>query len=217
MKRIQIAILILLIPLCCVAFAALVKTTSIVELDPWGYIAAGTLDVGAAGDISDSYSTLLVVEIVYADDDTQDGVEVSIEVSYADDDWTLLTGTPFTTETDNNGATSTLDGAVSATDTVISLIAGGNFNVNGQKWFILDGTDVTDSESVRTKSAAGNDITICHDTVANHNTGSTVWNIVQERIIPIPAAFAFVRVLINNTDADADIYYTTRLLKVTGL
>ena len=214
MKRIRIAILLLLIPLCCVAFAALTKTTSIVELDAWKIIDAGLLDVGNAGDISGSYDTILYLEIAYTDIDGQDGVEVSIEVSYGDDDWTLLT--TFTTLILAGGAeTTTLNGAVTAGDTVITLTDASGFDVNGQKWFIEDGT-VANSESVRTKSEAGGTVTLCHDMLRNHDNSETVWEFVHEYIIPIPAAFAFVRVIINNVDANADIHYTTRISKVQG-
>ena len=216
MKRIRLAILFLLILLCSVAFAALVKTTSIVELDPWEYIAAGTLDVGAAGDISGSYETILYLEIAYTDADAQDGVDVSIEVSYGDDDWTLLTK-PFTTPAGAAQNTTTLDGNVTAGDTVISLIDASGMQTPGQKWFIYGSAFQYQSESVRIKSANVNDVTLCHDVIRSHTTGQTVWEIVHEYVISIPAGFAYVRVLINNTDANADIYYTTRISKVTGL
>lgn len=214
MKCLKLAILLLLIPLCCVAFAALAKTTAIVELDPWQLVVGATLDVGAAGDISDSYDTLLYLEIAYADAQTQDGVDVSIEVSYGDDNWTLLTK-PFTTPL-RATETSTLDGAVFNTDVNILLIDGSKFDKNGQKWFIEDSTPA-DSESVRTKDSTVHDISICKDLLRGHDTGTSVWDVVYEYIIPIPAGFAYVRVLINNTDADADIYYTTRISKVTSL
>ncbi len=216
MKRLRLAILLLLIPLCCIAFAALTKTTTIVELDAWGVVDAGKLDVGAAGDISDSYDNILYLEIAYASTNGQDGVDVSIEVSYGDDDWTLLT-LPFTTPSLAGGAeTTTLDGNANAGSTVISLIASAGFDVNGQKWFIENGAAAL-SETVRTKSENANDVTICHDLLRNQDTGDSVWEVVHEYVLPIPAGFAYVRVLINNTDADADIYYTTRLSKVTGL
>ncbi|HEB28404.1 MAG TPA: hypothetical protein ENI05_11625 [Porticoccus sp.] len=216
MKRLKLAILLLLIPLCCVAFAALTKTTSIVELDPWQAVAAATLDVGNAGDISGSYDTILYLEIAYTDTDAQDGVEVSIEVSYGDDDWTLL-AKPFTTPI-GQADTTTLDGVEVAGQTVISVIDGSNIGSPGQKWFIEDNSgNPEESESVRTKSAAANDITICHDLIRSHADLDPVWSIVHEYILPIPASFAYVRVLINNTDANARIHYTTRLSKVTGL
>ncbi len=215
MKRIILSILFLLILCVSVAFAALTKTTSIIVLDDWQIIDAGILDVGNAGDISGSYDTILYLEIAYTDIDAQDGVEVFIEVSYGDDDWTLLT--TFTTPTLVPGSeTTTLNGAVTAGDTAITLTDPSGFTVKGRKWFIEDGTEAS-SESVRTKSVAGDDVTLCHDVLRNHDNTENVWEFVHEYILPIPASFAFVRVIINNVDANADIHYTTRISKVTGL
>ncbi len=215
MKRIAIAILLLLIPLCCVAFAALSKTTSIIELDAWTNVTTAEMVAGVAGDISDSYETILYLEIAYSDADAQDGVGVSIEVSYGDDDWTLLSA-PFITPTGAAQNTATLDGEASATDTIVDVSSATGLNTAAQKWFIEDAAEST-SESVRTVSVATNAITIAQDLMRTHATGRPVWEIVHEYIFPIPASFAFVRVLINNTDANADIFFTTRLSKVTGL
>ena len=215
MKRLKLAILLLLIPLCCVAFAALVKTTTIVELDPWQAVAAATLDVGSAGDISGSYSTLLYLEIAYADNTAQDGVEVSIEVSYGDDDWTLLTPT-FTTPADTPAIDTINDATSNPGDTTVILTGGADdFDLPGRKWFIKEAT-AANSESVRTKSGSGT-ITICQDLIRGHTNGASCYDYVFEQIIPIPTSFAYVRVLINNVDGAAPIYYTTRLSKVTGV
>ncbi len=215
MKRIRLAILFLLIPLCCVAFAALVKTTSIVELDAWTEVLAGDLGVGLAGNVSDSYETILYLEIAFTSGNANDGVEVSIEVSYGDDNWTLLTPV-FTTFDAASGPSDTIvDGGVTAGDTVCELDDGTFlFDDPGHKWFVDDGSN---SETVRTKSAIGTAITLCHDFQFNHANATPVWHTVYERVIPIPAAFAFVRVIINNVDANANIHYTTRISKVTGL
>ena len=215
MKRIALSILFLLILCVSVAFAALTKTTSIVELDPWQAVAAATLDVGNAGDISGRYSTILYLEIAYADNTAQDGVEVSVEVSYGDDDWVLLTPA-FTTPADTP-ATDTINDATSdAGDTTVILTGGADdFDLIARKWFIKEGT-AANSESVRTKSGTGT-ITICQDLIRGHTNGASVYDYVFEQVFLIPTSFAYVRVLINNVDAAAPIYYTTRLSKVTGL
>lgn len=217
MKQIRIAILLLLIPLCCVAFAALSKTSTIVELDAWQGVSSASLVVGTAGDISGSYETIIYLEIAYTEDaKAQSGVEVIIEVSYGDDNWTLITGTPFTTPSATAPTATTLDGAVTAGETSIELVSAAGVNTNGQKWFILDDT-AANSESVRTSSVNTNTVTICHDAIRNHDTGLVVFLTVHEYVLSIPTAFAFVRVLINNTDGDAQVHFTTRLSKVTSL
>ena len=218
MKRISIAFVFLLIPLCCIAFAALTKTTAIDEVDAWQKVPAGTLVVGAAGDISGSYSTLLYFEIAYADTDAQDGVDVRIEVSYGDDDWTLLTGTPFTTPARGGQAATNIVGGFVAGETVIELSDATNeeYDTPGQKWFIEEGVE-GNSESVRTKSADGDDVTICQDLLRNHGDLTDVWAIVHDYVIPVPTSFAFVRVTVNNTDANADIFWTNRVSVVSSL
>ncbi len=214
MKRVRLAILFLLILLCSIAFAALTKTTSIVELDAWNETTALRVDVGNAGNISGSYDTILYLEIAYADADAQDGVGVSIEVSYGDDDWTLLT--EFTTPQKSGGDTVTISGAVTAGDTTVTLTDGTTSGEEGRKWFIRDAT-IANSESVRSKSEAANTVTLCHDLLRNHANATVTWQTVYEYIFPIPAAFAYVRVLINNTDANAVVIWTSRISKVTAL
>ncbi len=198
-----------------VALAALAKTTSIAELDAWQKVAAGTLDVGAAGDIHLSYDTILYLEIAYADTDDQEGVVVIVEVSYGDDDWTLLTK-PFITPaalTDDDD----LDGQVFSDGETITLSDITAFGNLGAKLFIENAGAPGSSESVRVQSVAGNVITLCQDLLRNHADAVFVYDEVYEYIFSIPASFAYVRVLINVTDVDSDIYYTTRLSKVTGL
>ncbi len=210
MKRIRLAILILLIPLCCIAFAALTKTTSIGDID-WIVVLAGDYSVDSPIDISGSYDTILYLEIAYTDNDSQDGVDVQIGVSYGDDNWVLLT--EFTTPSgDGNGAI--LDGAVNAGGTTVTLDGATNFVTPGQKFFIDDDDE---SESVRIKSEADDTITLCHDLKDNHAHTTPAWAEVYEIVIPIPAAFAYVRVLIFNVDANADIHYLTWSSKVTAL
>ena len=207
--------LILFLILYSVARAALTKTTSIVEVDAWQSVGAGTLDVGAAGDISGSYNTILYLEIAYADTAAQDGVDVTVEVSYGDDNWTLLSS--FTTPSGGTLISTQLSGEELEGQTVVELNDMTDFADLGLKWFIEDDDGDEDSESVRTKAISGSNLTLCHDTLRGHDYTDNCWGIVHERIIPIPATFAYVRVLINNTDADADVFYTTRISKVTAL
>ncbi len=216
MKRIALSILFLLILCVSVALAALTKTTAVDVIDDWQLVAAATLDVGNAKSISSAYDAILYVEIVYAHDNAQDGVGVIVEGSYGDDNWTLLAD--FTTEGINPSGSDTLNGEEAAGQTIVTLDARVTFDTPGQKWFIVDGT-VANSESVRTKATSGGaqDLELCHDLLRTHADVSVVWDVVVERVIPIPAAFAYVRVIINNTDANAPIYYTTRLSQVTGL
>jgi hypothetical protein len=194
---------------------ALTKTTSILQLDAWQVVSAGTLVDGAVGTVSDSFDTVLYLEIAPVSTNATDGVEAMVEVSYADDDWMQLTTVKGTAET---VATTTLnDAAATAGDPDITLTsAGADFNVVGRKWFIKDAT-AGNSESVRTKSVATNTVTLCQDLLRTHADGSDVYDRVDEWTIAIPFAVAKVRVLLNNVDADCDCMFTTRLSKVTAL
>ncbi len=214
MKRIMLSIMFLLILCVSVAFAALSKTTTIVELDPWQEVAATTLVVGNAGNISDSYATILYLEVAYNAPTAQDGIDVIVEVSYGDDNWTLLTA--FSTPAQGIQSTIFTNGAVTAGDSTVLLDDATAFLSPGTKWFFEDTTHNL-SESVRTKSEDTNTVTLCHDLLRNHGDVQDVWAAVYEYIIPIPAAYAYVRVLIYNSDADANVSFTTRISKVTSL
>ncbi len=215
MKRIILALTLLLLLLIQPLPGAITKTTAIDTIDAWQALAAATLAVGNADDISGSYQTKLYLEIAYTNANAQAGVDVLVEISYADDDWVLLTR--FTT-TGDTPATTTLNGAVTATDASIILTDAttGDFDVPARKWFIVDGT-VANSESVKTVVNAVHTVTLAQDVIRSHNTALNVWDYVYERTISIPMPAAYVRVLINNVDADAQIHWTTRVSKVTGI
>ena len=91
--------------LCASAQAALTMTTSIDELDAWQAVTAATAAEGTADSISDSYATILYIEMAIIEAVENAGVEFIIEISYADDNWTKLAGfssikdTPATTQT----------------------------------------------------------------------------------------------------------------------
>lgn len=197
--------------------AALTVTTSIDEIDAWQAVTEGTLVTGTADSVSDSYRTILYIEVALTDTDAQAGCTVIIEVSYADDNWMKLVEFQGTAETpaasDVNDASSTAGDAY----LILTDSATGDFDVPGRKWFVLDGT-VGNSESVRTQSNANPDtVTLCQDTLRNHAEEVVVWDRVDDWVVSIPFGVAYVRTLINNTDADAQVHFTTRISKVTGL
>jgi len=202
--------------LCSLCYGALTKTTSIDEIDAWQKVDAGTLVVGNADAVSDSYDTLLYIEVALTDADAQAGCTVIVEVSYADDDWVELV--PFNGTAETPAATTINDGTVTAGDTTITLTDAttGDFDVPGRKWFILDGT-VGNSESVKTVVNATHTVTLCQDLLRNHADSLNVYDRVDEWTVSIPLGASYVRTLIHNSDADADVHFTTRISKVTGL
>lgn len=195
---------------------ALTKTTSIDQIDAWQAVTAGTLVVGTADAINDSYNTLLYVELAPIEAVATDGAEVIVEVSYGDDDWVQIATVKATAETP---ATTTLnDAAANAGDTSITLTDAttGDFDVPGRKWFIKDGT-IGNSESVRTVVNSTHTVTLCQDLMRSHADSLNVYDRVDEWVFEIPMAASYVRTIINNVDADCDVAFTTRISKVTAL
>lgn len=196
--------------------AALTMTTSIDEVDAWQAVTEGTLVAGNADSISDSFCTILYIEVALTDTDAQAGCDVIIEVSYADDNWMKLVEFQGTAETP---ATTTIsDATVTAGDTDITLADAttGDFDVPGRKWFIVDGT-VANSESVKTQVNTTHTVTLLQDLMRSHANSLNVWDRVDEWVVSVPFGVAYVRTLINNTDADAQVHFTTRISKVTKL
>jgi len=196
--------------------AALTKTTAFDTIDAWQALAAGTIVAGTPEDVSGSFSTIIYIEVALTTAAAQAGCDVIVEISYADDDWMELTTFQGTAETP---ATTTINDAdVVATDTSLTLTDAttGDFDVPGRKWFIVDGT-VANSESVKTQVNAVHTVTLLQDLMRNHANGLSVWDRVDEWSISIPFGAAYVRVLINNTDADAGVHWRSFCSKVTAL
>ena len=201
---------------CSVAQGALTKTTTLDIIDNWQLVATSTLVEGNAEDISSSYSTVIYIEVALTSAAAQSGCDIEIEISYADDNWVKFLPLKGTAETP--AATTLNDGAATAGDTTITLTDAttGDFDVPGRKWFILDGP-VANSESVKTKVNATHTVTLCQDLLRSHADSLAVYDRVDEWAIAIPMAASYVRVLINNTDADATVHFTSRVSKVSGL
>ena len=197
--------------------AAPTKTTSFDTIDAWQALAVATLAVGNAEDISGSYFTIVYVEVGLTHANAQSGVNVEIEISYADDDWIKLIA--FTGNAETPATTDVNDASSKDGDAYMILVdsATGDFDVPGRKWMVVDGT-VANSESFKTQSNANPDtVTLCQDTMRNHAKSLACWDRVDEWPIIIPIGAAFVRVLVNNTDADATVHWRSYISKVTAL
>ena len=212
-----LVIVLVLAGLVSATYAALTKSTTLATPhDDWQLVSPETVVDGVAYDVSGSYDTILYIEAALGEATASDGVEISVEISYADDDWTKLTQFKGTAETP---AASTLnDAAATAGDADITLTdaTAGDFAVKMRKWFILEGT-VANSESVKTKANSTHTVTLCQDLIRSHTNGATVVDRVDEWCVRVPMAAAFVRVIVYNPDADCDAYFTSRVSKVTSL
>ena len=221
MRWTLVSLVCLVLGLICVmpahkTMAALTMTTAIDEIDAWAAVTAGTMREGTADSISDSYKTILYIEVALIEAVAQDGVTVIVEVSYADDNWMEFIS--FTGTGETPATTQTAEDPTVAGDTTVTLddSATGDFDVVGRKWFIKDGT-IGNSESVRTLSDNANVVTLCQDTMREHAVDSDCYDRVDEWVVNIPLGCAYVRVLVNNTDGDSDVASTTRISKVTAL
>ena len=174
--------------------------------------------VGTPDQISDSYATIVYIEVADIEAVAQEGVTVIVEVSYADDLWMKLVEFKGTAQTggaddlDEGGGATAGDATITLTDATTD-----DFDIVGRKWLIWDTGAVANSESVRTVSVAGNVVTLAQDLLNNHDDAEPVYDLVDEWVISIPFGVAWVRVLVNNTDADCDVASTTRISKVTAL
>jgi len=199
--------------------AALTKTAAFTVVDNWNAQGAATMEIGTPYDLSGSFgNALLVIEIAYTDVQAQAGVDIIVEISYATDElWaplpggtiTTLGGTAVADDLDEGGGTAPGDGTVTLTDAT-------GFDTVGQVWFIID-TTLADSEVVRTVSEAGEVVTLAEGMKNAHADAEVTWSIVRQHTFSIPFAAAFVRVSYNNTDADSDIHYHSRILEVTAI
>ncbi len=196
--------------------AAIIVTTAFDTIDAWQALAAGTLAVGNAEDVTD-YGKIVCIEVALTDTDAQAGVNVIVEGSYADDDWMTIVEFVGTAETP--ATTDVNDASSTAGDAYMILVdsATGDFDVPGRKWFVVDGT-VANSESFRTQSNTDPDtVTLCQDTMRNHANSLACWDRVDDWIVRIPKEFAYVRILVNNTDADAGVHWRSFVVKASEL
>lgn len=195
---------------------ALTKTTSVDTVDVWTNVPAGTLVTGADKDISASYNTLLYIQVALVEAVAQSGCTVMAEVSYTGNDWVKFFEVTGTAETP---ATTTVnDAAVNAGDTSLTLTNAttGDFGVPGRLWYIKDGT-IANSEAVRTKVNATNTVTLCDALLRSHANGVNVYDRCDEWVVQVPMGAAFVRTVIYNSDADADVDFTSRVSMVTAI
>lgn len=199
------------------AQAALTKTTTFDTIDAWQALAAGTLAVGNAEDVSGSYSTILYIEVALTGAAAQSGCDVIVEISYATgDDWIELVTFQGTAETPGIDDVNDTPAAGETTITLTDALTD-DFDVVGRRWFIQD-TTVAESEVVRTKSIGASDtVTLCQDLKYTHADAELVTDRADQWPVTIPFGAAFIRTIINNSDADAGVHWRSYCSKVSAL
>jgi len=215
MRRILIGSLALLACFLSTVQASRSLLSPRIVIDEWQPVVAATAVVGNSQLLQWPGEKMLYVETALVEATAHGtGAQVVVEISYGDDDWTLLTSFRGTAET---AATTTLNGAVTAADTTVTLTDAttGDFDVKLRKWFILDPNVYANSESLKTVSNSTHVVTTAQDVQRAHVTGANCYDRVDEFVITIPKAARYARVILNNDDADCDIAFTTRLSQVT--
>jgi len=195
---------------------ALAKSDSVITVDEWQNVPAGTLAVGANGAIATGYENIFIVRVALVEAVAQDGCTVIVEISYDGNDWTKLTSVQGTSETP---ATTTInDAEVLAAETSITLTDAttGDFDIPGRLWYIKDGT-IANSEAVRTKVNSTHTVTLCDGLLRAHANGLNVYDRCDEFVFDIPMPVSYVRALVYNSDADADVDFTSMIMQVTGI
>jgi len=177
------------------------------EIDVWQTATAATLVVGATADLSNYRKVVYNIEIAPIEAVATDGCKGWVEISNDEINWNLLYSITGTAET---VATTTIVGTVADSNTVIRLTDAttGDFDINGRKWFIKDGT-IGNSESVRTKSQAANVVTLFQDVYKGHAASTNVYDRVDDWILSIPKGTKYARFICNNVDADCDAAFHT--------
>ncbi len=195
---------------------ALTKTTAVVTVDPWTNVPAGTLVTGADCDVSASYSTLLYIQVALVEAVAQVGCTINVEISYTGNDWSRLLSFTGTAETPATTTISDADVQVAETSLTLADATTGDFDIPDRLWYIKDGT-IANSEAVRTKVNAVHTVTLCDALLRAHANGLNVYDRCDEWVVSIPLAASYCRTIIYNSDADADVDFTTRVSKVTAI
>jgi len=190
---------------------ALTKTTTLSQNDDWAAITAGAMRVGSTYDLSGSFSSMLYIDVAPIEAVAQVGMDIIVQVSYADQLWdTLMTFK-------SNAVTSTLttlDAEAAAEQKVIS-VATQSEDV-GDYLFIKDGT-IANSELIIVQATAAGEYTAADDLILTHANGLGIYSDAQQWVVQLPLAAAIARVLYNNTDTDCDMASSSHVSIVTSL
>lgn len=194
-----------------------VKTSTVTKVDAWQAVTAATTVEGTAADFSGGYGeSYFVIEIAQIEAVAHaGGLGPEVQVSVDGRTWIDYQTLSLTADT---AATTTTVGALTVdANTVVDLTDAttGDFDEQGRAWFIKDGT-IANSEVVFTKSNATHVVTIMDNVQVSHSTGVSVYDRVDQFLVPIVEPFYYARLLAINTDADCDIAFSTHKAEATA-
>lgn len=218
--KVSLGILVCLIMLCIpvAVWAVLAKTSTETIGDAWQAVAATTLVVGDAVDVSATYACTLCVEMGYIEAGDTAGAVFHVEVSNDANNWMELTS--WTSVIDATVATDTIvDASCTAGDATLITTAGASdeFDVIDRTWLIWDANTVANSEICTTKSWSTQTATMCSVLTHNHPNNCPLYDRAETKLIALPMSARQVRVRCYNSDADIDCAFQYSVLKTTGL
>ncbi|MHC4463338.1 MAG: hypothetical protein ACYS6W_01625 [Planctomycetota bacterium] len=186
------------------------------QVDEWAQVAGNAVRLGA--DISHTADVEILLEITIAHDSANahaNGVICIVEVSSnttGDEDWTELT------KFRSSGGTAVVgDLDQQSSGTSLYLTATTGFETDLILFFVKDGT-IANSETMRTADFASNSYVAVLDTMTNtHESSANAYNICEQWIVRIPAAFNRSRVVWRNDDADCTICTRVRKALATDI
>lgn len=183
----------------------------------WRAIAAGTFDsfeISTSHGFNNAEDQQITIELCHKDvnaDTVNPLVEVWKKTNSTDDFWVLHA---FWEGSGGTAGTQALDansGAGQGSPSFVQMAATAIANYVGDKLFLLDAGDVTNSTIIEVAGIATNDyLQHVDDLVGAYDSSDSVFDIVDQFPVFIPASLAIVEVRIFTRDLDATYAWRVR-------
>jgi hypothetical protein len=187
------------------------KNVTSAVVDAWAAIGPETgigdgVRPGVSIDFTDSVESSISIEVALTDTDAQEGVKVIVQVSGDNVNWVEYARYKGT-------AVTPVDTTLAATEpqgeTDISLTSGVAFLVYGDKYFIVNSTVALSESVTNVGSATSNHIDISPGLQNEQASGSVIWGNVDDWTVDIPVEHNYARVIIVDTDTNAQVHSRT--------
>lgn len=193
------------------------NTKANTQVDDWTTTGTAALVEGSPADVSTTLRAGLLVTIGHSDANANAlGALVIVQGRYGanDEDWRDLYRIRMAAGTAD---TTTLDAEATSPTSTIPLTATGDFQTLGLKAIIINGT-LGNSEVVTVSGwSAGVSIAAVDNLQNTQQNGLSIFNIVDEKLFPLPDEVSTARVLIVNEDADSSLTFRVDLAEVSSI
>jgi hypothetical protein len=199
-----------------------VLTTTPTAVDEWAEVGQNSVREGATTTISDSYQTILYIDVAITSAPAHTGTKIWVQVSAntsGDEDWYTFVefiGPAGTVDLENLG------GAEAAGQTQLEVAdTTGLYDEDETRWiFIEDTGTVADSEMcVLVEHDTNVSVTVLDGLTNAKDAADVLTDIARNYVINVPFGYVRVRVIYDNTyDADgATVHTKCRISEVTAL